>query len=901
VSAFATEHFRRVDAVFDAVLDLPTTEQAAYVDRACAGDAELRNEVLQLLRAHYRTGSFLDSPAAHLTPLLFAAGEAIGEAPLDRIGPFRVVRAVGQGGMGQVFLGERVDGQFEQRVALKLISYPAPGLVRRFLDERRILASLEHPGIARLVDGGITTDGLPYFAMEFVEGEPIDRYCRGRNLTLDDTLALFDGVCDAVDYAHRHLVIHRDLKPSNILVTADGHVKLLDFGIAKLLGPSSDAGGGDGPGARAMASDETRTGFRIMTPEVAAPEQIRGGSVSTATDVYALGVLLYQMLADDRPYDLRGKSPFEIERIVCEVDPPMPSSKVSGALRRRLRGDLDLIVMTALQKEEQRRYQSPAALALDLQRFRQGRAILARPDSARYRLGKFLRRNRTAVGFAAATAIALVAATVFSVVQMREARTQRQDALHAARLATAMGEVQAVIAGDARDPDGKPLAMADRIAMAERVVRQRFRSDPWLVAGLMVDLSGRHLEAGNLHAQRSMLGRARSIALNANARPELALADCVRAINFWLEDVLDSARTDVAEAKAALAREKRRKPDVETVCLEAEGKLLQATGKPDSGIALLKKAVALGEADPASEHQLGVTNSLAEVLRLSGHTREAVPYFRRILADLETLGYGDTESFPNVVGFLAASLADLGELAALDSTLHRFIRDREAAHGEGRVPTPLAFHYARSKLRLGEIDSADVWLTRAVRDTTQGAGEFRYYLATTLADLRLEQSRLAEARVAVGQIPDERRGQRATAAMLRARMRRAEGDARGASALVEGELAKLLSDGKSSLTLFALPLITAGEWRLDAGDASGADSLARLARTAAAIDSVALSRSAFAGRAELLSARALRARGKAGDARAAAQRAVTALANGYGSQHVWTRSARSLADSLAKR
>ncbi len=900
MSAFATEHFRRVDAVFDAVLDLPATEQAAYIDRACAGDAELRNEVLQLLRAHYRTGSFLDSPAAHLTPLLFAAGAATGEAPLDRIGPFRVVRAIGQGGMGQVFLGERADGQFDQRVALKLISYPAPGLVRRFLDERRILASLEHPGIARLVDGGITTDGLPYFAMEFVEGEPIDRYCRGRNLTLDDTLALCESVCDAVDYAHRHLVIHRDLKPSNILVTADGHVKLLDFGIAKLLGPSSDAGG-DGADARAMASDETRTGFRIMTPEVAAPEQVRGEPVSTATDVYALGVLLYQLLTDDRPYDLRGKSPFEIERIVCEVDPPVPSTKVSGALRRRLRGDLDLIVMTALQKEEQRRYQSPAALALDLQRFRQGRAILARPDSARYRLGKFLRRNRTAVGFAAATAVALVAATVFSVVQMREARTQRQDALRAARLATAMGEVQAVLAGDSRDPDGKPLALAGRIAAAERVVRRRFQSDPRLVAGLMVDLSGRHYEAGDLLAQRSMLGRAREIALGANATSELALADCTRASNYWIQDVLDSARMDVMEAKAALARETRPDPDVQAICLEAEGKLLQATGKPDSGIALLKRAVALGEGEAASQQQLGIMNSLAEVLRLSGRTREAVPYFRRILTDLETMGYAETEAYPNVVNFLSTSLVDLGELAQNDSTLLLYIRVREAVYGEGKVPTLLAFLYGRSKLHLGAVDSADTWITRAMRDTTQGAGQFDTFLAPVLAELRLDQSRLAEARVAASKVAAERRGQRATAALIRARLRRAEGDVRGASALVDGEMARLLSDGQPSLTLFARPLITAGEWRLAAGDASGADSLARLARTAAAIDSIALSRSALAGRAELLSARALRAQGKAGDARAAAQRAVTALANGYGSQHVWTRSARSLADSLAER
>ena len=325
---------------------------------------------------------------------------------------------------------------------------------------------------------------------------------------------------------------------------------------------------------------------------------------------------------------------------------------------------------------------------------------------------------------------------------------------------------------------------------------------------------------------------------------------------------------------------------------------MQATGKPDSGIALLKRAVALGEADAGSTQQLGLTNSLAEVLRLSGRTREAVPYFKRILVDLETMGYDETEAFPNVINFLATSLVDVGEFAELDSTLRRFIGDRERAHGEGRVPTLLAFLHARNQLRLGALDSADVWLARAVRDTSQGAGQFAHFLPATTADLRLEQSRLADARVAASQLPADRRGQRATAAMLRARLRRAEGDARGAAALLEKEMGVLLSDGQPGLTLFALPLITAAEWRLAGGDAAGADSIAQLARTAAAIDSVALTRSALVGRAELLRARALRARATVPDARAAAARAVTALGNGYGPRHPWTLAARSLADSL---
>ena len=887
MTASPTDRFRRVDSVFDAVIDLPSDEQQAYVDRVCAGDEALRTEVLELLRAYHHSESFLESPAVQIAaPFLEAAAALAGPAP-DRIGPFRVSREIGRGGMGRVFLGERADGQFEQRVAIKLIQHGTPGIVRRFVEERRILALLEHPGIARLVDGGITAGGLPYFAMELVEGEPIDRYCDSRELTLDQRLELFASVCDAVSYAHQHLIIHRDLKPSNILVTTAGQVKLLDFGIAKLLGVSA-------------ADDLTRTEFSVMTPEFAAPEQVSGKAISTATDVYSLGVLLYMLLTGERPYDVRGKSPSEVERIVCTELPPKPSTKAPAAFARRVRGDLDLIVLTALHKQEQRRYQSPAALAHDLQRFRQGRAILARPDSARYRMGKFIGRNRTAVTLTTAAALALVGATVFSVVQMREAQAQRQEAERAAQRATALSELQTVFAGDTRDPDGKPLPPAGRIAMAEGIVMRRFGKDPDLVSSLIADLSTRHLEAGDLHAQRRMLGRAQAVARDGKAFNALAMASCLRANNYWLEDVLDSARADVDEAKAALAAAPRRDPDIQSLCLEAEGKWLQATGQPDSGIALLKQAVAIAEGPAASSQYLGLKNSLADVLRLSGRTREAVPYFRQILADLEQLGYGEAESFPNVVNYLATSLLDLGEYAELDSTMRRVIREREAIHGEGRVPSLIAFLHARAQLRLGAIDSADLWLARALRDTTQGSGNMRPFVASTTAELRLEQSRLAVARAAVAALPADRRGQRAIAAMLRARLQRVDGDPTGASAMLERELATLWADGQQRLTHFALPLVTAAEWRLARGDARGADSLATLARTAAAIDTAALTRSALAGRAELLRARALRAQSQLADARRAAERAVIALGNGYGADNPWTDAARSLVDSLSR-
>jgi serine/threonine protein kinase len=421
------ELFHRVDAVFDEALDVSVADRAAFLDSACAGDAGLRAAVEELLSAHDSSASFLNGSAAEFAaPLLDGAERQSGSLPLgERVGPFRIVREIGHGGMGTVYLAERSDGHFEQRVALKVIRHAASGaLVARFLEERRILALLQHSRIAHLVDGGVSPDGEPWFAMEYVEGEPIDRYCDAKAASIDERLSLFDAVCDAVQYAHAHLIVHRDLKPSNILVTADGRIKLLDFGIAKMLDPivhETEDGEAEPP-----------TRLRAMTPEYAAPEQVLGQPVSTATDVYALGILLYVLLTGQRPYDVRHRSAADVERIVCEIDPPRPSAMVSDPaatteqrefsarqrrtspdrLSRALRGDLDTIVMQALRKEPARRYASAAALREDVRRFRERRPVLARGDGAGYRLRKFSRRHATGLALSIAAGAFLAAAGI---------------------------------------------------------------------------------------------------------------------------------------------------------------------------------------------------------------------------------------------------------------------------------------------------------------------------------------------------------------------------------------------------------------------------------------------------------------------------------------------------------
>jgi len=404
-----SERWKQVEAVFEQALELPAEERAGFVQRSCDGDEELRAEVRSLLRFHLRAGTVIDRPD------LFIAGVEIDEgnenvASGQLIGAYRVMRELGRGGMGVVYLAERADKHYEKRVAIKLIKrgMDTDSVLRHFHNERQILASFDHPSIARLFDGGTTENGLPYFVMEYVEGLPIDEYCDTHGLSINERLKLFLEVCTAVTYAHRHTVIHRDIKPSNVLVTNEGVPKLLDFGIAKLLQA-------DGNGATIV----TATGLRVMTPQYASPEQLEGRSVTVATDVYSLGMVLYQVLTGRTPYEFKSCSPGDIARAVAETEPKKPSTAIvtsDGTSKSQipnpklLRGDLDNIVLMALRKDPARRYQSAEEFSKDVQRYLEGLPVVARKDTLGYRSAKFLRRNPVLA--AAATACVMLALAV---------------------------------------------------------------------------------------------------------------------------------------------------------------------------------------------------------------------------------------------------------------------------------------------------------------------------------------------------------------------------------------------------------------------------------------------------------------------------------------------------------
>jgi len=411
--------WQKIKQIFSEALEMDVSERECFVKQACGDDWELMKEVISLLDAHENPGP-LDKSPKELRESLFDWLETESYKH-KAIGNYKIIKVLGRGGMGSVFLAERSDGQYDQRVALKLLrgGFISDNQRQRFLAERQILASLIHKNIARLIDGGITQSGQPWFAMEYVEGLPIDEYCDNNHLTVKERLKLFKDVCNAVQFAHQKLIVHRDLKPSNIFVEDNGTVKLLDFGIAKALKPDEILKG---------FIPITKTGLLPLTPAYASPEQIRGESITTASDIYQLGILLYELLTGCTPYNVSGLSPGEIERIICESTPSRPSTAVtkipdidSGLtpqqisklrntdteqLQRQLRGELDIIILKAMHKEPERRYESAGHIASDINNYFQGKPVSAHPDSYLYRGKKFIYRHK--IGVASSVAIILL-------------------------------------------------------------------------------------------------------------------------------------------------------------------------------------------------------------------------------------------------------------------------------------------------------------------------------------------------------------------------------------------------------------------------------------------------------------------------------------------------------------
>jgi serine/threonine protein kinase/tetratricopeptide (TPR) repeat protein len=443
MKAMTPERWNEIKDKLDAVLELEPARRPAFLDQISSVDPELRQELESLIASHEKADTdFLNRPPLQATS---SQPEPTGRDPLigRRLGTYQITEQIGSGGMGEVYRASRADDQYRKQVAIKLVraGQDSDFVIHRFKNERQILASLDHPNIARLLDGGTTEEGVPFLVMELIEGQPITEYCESRNLPIVERIRLFLAVCSAVQYAHQRLIVHRDIKPSNILVTLDGTPKLLDFGIAKILEPDSETG----------PAEPTLTIFRALTPGYASPEQVKGEPITTASDVYSLGVVLYELLTGHHPYAAAGSTPHQIARAVCEVEPERPSTIVrrtessqsqpgqpaqgttrgiehdgsTEKLSKRLSGDLDNIVLMALRKEPERRYGSVDKLAEDLRRHLENLPVFARKDTTRYRMSKFVARHKAGVAAAAAVIVILV---IGIVVTLREAQIAREQA-----------------------------------------------------------------------------------------------------------------------------------------------------------------------------------------------------------------------------------------------------------------------------------------------------------------------------------------------------------------------------------------------------------------------------------------------------------------------------------------
>jgi serine/threonine-protein kinase len=694
----ADDLWKRADRILEEALDRSGGERAAYVDRVCASDPELRALVDRLLR---------DAEAEHLT---FERGvpDAIVEQAIEAtpegtvFGRYRVVRELGRGGMAIVHLAERVDDGFHQKVALKLLKsgLDTEEVVKRFLQERQILAAASHPDIARLLDGGVTEDGRPFLAMEYVDGLPIDRYCDERRLSVDERLRLFARVGRAVAAAHRSLVVHRDIKPHNILVTADGNVKLLDFGIAKVLAP--DAG-----------PDLTRTRTTFLTPAYASPEQVSGGPITTATDIYQLGLLLYRLLTGRSPYRIAGTDSEALRRAVLESTPTRPSASTGPyggddenegvvstmdlcrarattprALQRKLRGDLDNIVMTALRKEPERRYGTVAELVADVEHHLAGRPVSARPDTLAYRTSKFVARHKAATAFGAIVVVLLAALAATMTVQARRIAAERDRANLEAETAR---KVSAFLVDLFRvsDPDvargstvtareilDRGAAKIDRDLAQEPAVQGRLKRE----IGIVYQLLG-------LQKQAEPILRDAVLRLESSLGPEHEDTLAARAALAFL--LMVSGKRDEARGlyEDVIAARRRIHPedDPETYALlshlgdlhlkmgrveEAESALLEST----EGLRRLR-----GEAHPDT---LGALSNLAMLYDVQGKWGESIDLAERVLETRRrTLG----SDHPDTLASLNNSAIYLAKQNRLEEAEPLF---RDAVEASRRVRGP---------------------------------------------------------------------------------------------------------------------------------------------------------------------------------------------------------------------
>jgi serine/threonine-protein kinase len=623
--------WQQVEEVFWSALEQTAENRAAYVQSACAGDENLRAEVEAMLRSHEQAGDFMGQPAYQMNAQLLdqeTGALQIGET----FGDYRILSLLGEGGMGEVYLAE--DTKLDRKVALKLVKsgLGRANLLRHFRREEKILAGLTHPNIARLYGGAVTPDGIPYFVMEYVEGERLDRYCDTRKLKISERLHLFRTICSAVSYAHQHLVIHRDIKPANIRVTAEGEPKLLDFGIAKLVDPQSDPIG-----------EQTMTLQSVMTPEYASPEQVRGEGVTTVSDIYSLGVVLYELLTGQRPYRIKSRRPDEVARAIIEKEPPRPSTAATKQNQssvilnpRSLRGDLDNIVLMAMRKEPSRRYASVEQLSEDIRRYLEDLPVTARKDTFSYRTAKFVRRHKAGAAAAGFVLLTLVVGVAAVVRQARIATEQRDRAqIEAAKAERINKFLQDMLGAAAPEVKGIDVKVTDLLSDASSRAKRELANQPQVMADVLMTLGRTYISLGQYPPAEANLRAALQASLKANGELHPTTATTMGWLGLALAYQNNVAEGEQISRKAVELQRKLHPQGHEDlgVALYALGLNLIYRNEPKAAQPFLKEASALIKKHLGETHgyYMSTLVMLAMAHEKAGEVDVAEPIYRQAI------------------------------------------------------------------------------------------------------------------------------------------------------------------------------------------------------------------------------------------------------------------------------
>jgi eukaryotic-like serine/threonine-protein kinase len=889
------DEWKQVFDLLDSVLDLPESGHAAWLNRIAESHAALEPALRELLemRASRETQDFLERlPQFTVTNASALFSSLHTPAPGRQIGPYKLIRELGQGGMGSVWLAERSDGTFKRSVALKLPHVTwSETLSRHFRRERDILASLEHPNIARLYEAGTDEEGRPFLAMQYVEGRPIDQYCREKNLPLRECLQLMVAVARAVAHAHARLIVHRDIKPGNILVSADGTVHLLDFGVAKLL--AEDANG---------QSHVTQWAVRAFTPDYAAPEQIMGEPVTTATDVYSLAVVTYELLAGSRPYRLKHRTAAELERAIAEVDvAPASGMAVSPARKRELRGDLDAILGKAMKREPGARYPTAEAFASDLQRYLSSVPVLARPDSAIYRSRKYLVRHRRPLAAMAVAFAALTGASIASLWQARVADEQRMRALKLLERSEAVTDFVSQMLTEVASP-GQPITIDELLARSESLIATTVTENPEHQAVILQALASYYESLGNPSKAEPLFRRALSFAAASDDRGLRAKLACQSAYVTSLSGGVEAAKKTIERELA----DPLVPADARAKCLRSRAYIAENTNDGAGALRYAWQAwhqqQKLQRRDPLTE--AGILGDIAYAYTHVGDAAQAERYYAASLSKYIEIGRGEhpaANSVRNQWGVAKLATGDIRN-ALTQFTEAIEIARRHAAGAE--APSAMLYNRAWALLDTGRFDEAltgfDLAAAAARRSGNASIvafaamGKSRVYSGR--GELALAQQFADEASAQLGKSLAADGPIGTGTQILRARISAAQGDLATAAAIYTQLISFWQSRGMAAAAQMAAALRGRADILLRQGKSDAALKDAEQALEIARKLQGRKPYSSLVGVAELLRSRIYAEQGRRELAAATARLAFAQLSNTLGPQSPDTRMAAQLSE-----